>query len=115
MRSEQNPLRGVIAWMAGNPVAANLVMIILLAGGVMTAGRIKKEVFPDFIMDRVRISVPYPGASPEEVERGIILSVEEGIRGLVGVKEVTSKATEGRGSVTAELLEGAEAQKGYQD
>ena len=115
MRSEQNPLRGVIAWMAGNPVAANLVMIILLAGGVMTAGRIKKEVFPDFIMDRVRISVPYPGASPEEVERGIILSVEEGIRGLVGVKEVTSKATEGRGSVTAELLEGAEAQKVYQD
>jgi multidrug efflux pump subunit AcrB len=108
-------MRGPIAWMAGNPVAANLAMFVLLVGGLITAARIKKVVFPDFTMDVVTVSVSYPGASPEEVERGIILVIEENIRGLEGVKEVTAKATEGRGTVSAELLEGSDSQKVYQD
>lgn len=115
MHESTNPMRGAIAWMAGNPVASNLAMFVLLFGGIITAFRIQKEVFPDFTMDTVNISVSYPGASPEEVERGIILVIEENIRGVDGVKEVTSKATEGRASISAELLDGADAEKVYQD
>jgi multidrug efflux pump subunit AcrB len=115
MDSGTAKLRGPIAWMAGNSVAANLAMFVLIVGGLITAARIKKEVFPDFTLDTVTVSVSYPGASPEEVERGIILVVEENIRGIEGVKEVTSKGTEGRATISAELLEGSDAQKVYQD
>jgi multidrug efflux pump subunit AcrB len=59
--------------------------------------------------------VPYPGASPEEVEQGIVLAVEENVRAIDGVKEVTAVASEGRGLVTVEIREGADAQKVYQD
>ncbi len=101
--------------MARNPVASNLLMIVLVVGGLFSAATIKKEVFPDFAIDYVTVSVSYPGASPEEVERGIVMVVEENLRGLEGVKEVTSRAKEGWGSITAEVIEGADRQKVYQD
>lgn len=110
-----NPPKGVIAWMAGHSVAANLLMLVLLIGGVILAGNIKKEVFPDFELDIVSISVPYPGASPEEVERGIILAIEEAVQGLEGIKEVTAKASEGSGRVTVEIIEGENIQRLAQD
>lgn len=97
-------LRGPLAWMARNSVAANLLMFIILIGGALGAGGIKQEVFPAFDLDLVRVTVPYPGASPEEVEQGIILAVEEAVRGIDGVKRVTSGASEGAGSVAVELL-----------
>ena len=61
-------LSGSIAWMAGHSVTANLLMVVLLVGGIIFGFKIKKEVFPDFELDRVNITVPYPGASPEEIE-----------------------------------------------
>ncbi|GBC63032.1 AcrB/AcrD/AcrF family protein [Desulfonema ishimotonii] len=109
--TEKNTQGGAIAWMAGNSVAANLLMLVLLVGGLFCGTRIRQEVFPEFEMDFVTISVSYPGASPEEVEQGIILAVEEAVRGLDGVSEVTSSANEGRGSVTVEALLGADLQK----
>ena len=115
MSDSKPETRGYIAWMARNPVTANLVMLMLLIGGVITAGRIKKQVFPDFDMDRVSIVVAYPGASPEEVERGIVLAVEENVRGLEGVKEVRSTASEGRASIDVELFEDVDSQKVYQE
>jgi multidrug efflux pump subunit AcrB len=116
MSSKANKIApGPIAWMARNSVTANLAMLVLLIGGMITALRIKKEVFPDFDLSTVTVSVAYSGASPEEVERGIVLAVEENIRGLEGVKEVTSRASEGRATISAELLEDADEQKVYQD
>jgi len=106
---------GPMAWMVRNRVTPNLLMLVFLVGGFIVASRIKQEVFPDFDLDTVTVSVPYPGASPEEVERGIILVIEEAIRGIDGVKEVSAIATEGRGSVSAELFEDADQQRVYQD
>ena len=57
-------------------------MVVFLVGGLIFAGQIKKEVFPDFELDYVTVSMAYPGASPEEVERGIILAIEEAVQGL---------------------------------
>ena len=103
--------RGPVAWMAGHSVAANLAMAACLVGGFFMLSNIKQEVFPDIDLDMVIVTVPYPGASPEEVERGIVLAVEEAVRGLDGVKKVTSEAGEGFGTVTVELLLGADMQK----
>ncbi|MBC2711935.1 MAG: efflux RND transporter permease subunit [Desulfosarcina sp.] len=107
--------KGPIAWMAGHSVAANLMMLVFLVGGLIYAGQIKKEVFPDFELDYVTIRVPYPGASPEEVERGLILAVEEAVQGIDGIKEITASANEGSGSVTVEIIEGKNIQRLAQD
>ncbi|MBN1346258.1 MAG: efflux RND transporter permease subunit [Phycisphaerae bacterium] len=107
--------RGAIAWMARNGVAPNLLMIVLIGGGLLWAMRIKQEVFPDFDLDTVTVSVAYPGASPAEVEQGIILAIEEAVQGLDGVEEVVSLAKEGVGVVNIELLRGADHQKAAQD
>lgn len=107
--------RGLIAWMTGNRITPNLLMLILLIGGFMMALRIKQEVFPEFDLNMVTIRVVYPGSSPEEVEQGIILVIEEAIRGLDGIKEITATASEGMGMVRAEMEEGADDQRIYQD
>ncbi|MDH3358432.1 MAG: efflux RND transporter permease subunit, partial [Desulfobacteraceae bacterium] len=107
--------KGPIAWMAGHSVTANLLMLVLIVGGFFMGYRIKKEVFPYFELDRVQITVPYPGASPQEVERGIILAIEEAVQGLEGVDEVRSSAKEGVGTVIVEMIEGENLQKLGQD
>ena len=101
--------------MTRHGVAPNLLMAVLLIGGLLMSLQVKQEVFPDFELDLVQVTVPYPGASPEEVERGIVLVIEEAIRGVDGVKETSASAAEGVGSVTAELFEGVNQQKVYQD
>src|SRR5210317_2121390 len=107
--------RGPLAWMIYNRVTPNLLMIALLFGGFYVSGQIKKEVFPEFELDMVSVSVAYPDANPEEVEQGIVLVVEEAVRGLDGIKELTSTAGEGRGSVSIELLADIDQQKVYQE
>jgi len=109
------PAHGPIAWMVANPIAANLAMIILLAGGVYTAITMQKEVQPRYELDYVDVSVSYPGAAPEEVEQGILLPVEEAIRGVQGIKEITSTAREGSGSINLELVAGVNRMRVYQD
>ena len=112
--SEPSPdklAKGPIRWMAGNSVASNLLMLVLLGGGALAAWQIKQEVFPEFTLDIVSVTVPYPGASPDEVEKGIVKVIEEVVRGLDGVEEVTSSAQEGVGIVRAELIVGADSQK----
>ena len=107
--------RGVIAWWARNSIAANLLMMILLAGGIFTALRIQKEVFPDFAVDVVEVEVGYPGAAPNEVAQGILLPIEEAVRGVEGIKEMNSEAREGNGEVTIELLAGVDRMRAFQD
>ncbi|MGQ0793559.1 MAG: efflux RND transporter permease subunit [Deltaproteobacteria bacterium] len=106
---------GPISWMVKNRVTPNLIMMFLIIGGLFMATRIKQEVFPEFELDMVTVSVPYPGASPAEVEQGIVLAVEEAVRGVEGVKEITSTSSEGVGSVNIELITGVDQQKIYQD
>ncbi len=113
--SNEKIKKGPIAWMAKNSVAANILMIFLLVGGLFMASNIKQEVFPEFELDTVTITVAYPGASPEEVEKGVILPVEEAIEGINGIKEIRSTANESSGTVTVEAVTGYDMQKLYQD
>jgi len=106
---------GPIAFMARTPIAANLLMIILIGGGVWTMFNIQKEVFPQYQLDVVQVSVTYPGAAPAEVEQGILRPVEEAVRGVQGIKEVASTAEEGRGEISIELVAGTDRMKAFQD
>ncbi len=108
-------MRGAIKWMAGNHVAANLLMMVLLVGGLIKAFSIKQEIFPEVSLDMIQVQVAYPGAGPEEVEEGIILKIEDNITSVDGIKEITSKASEGMGVVTAELLVGHDPDVALQD
>jgi len=92
-----------IAWMAGHPVASNLLMIFILAAGVFSMSAVVVEVFPDFDLGAVQVRVEYPGASPEEVEEGIIQKVEERVEAIEGVSQINSTASEGVGVVFIEL------------
>ncbi len=104
--AEMGQERGVIAWMANNPVAANLLMIVVMIGGLAAINNLTKEVFPTFPTERITITVPYPGSSPEEVESGIVRIIEEEMLDLVGVKEISSVSREGSGTVTIQMEAG---------
>ena len=107
--------KGPIAWMAGNSMTANLMMAVLLIGGLYMGFNIKQEVFPEFSLDIINISIAYPGASPEEVEKGILQAVEEAIQGLEGIDEVTAIASEGYGSITVKAIEGSNINRLWQE
>ena len=111
----QGSRRGPIAWMARNAIAANLLMFILLGGGIWSAVVIQKEVFPPYVLDIVEVRVDYPGAAPSEVEQGILRPIEGAIRGVEGIREISSEAREGRGEVRIELVAGQPRMKAFQD
>jgi multidrug efflux pump subunit AcrB len=94
----------MIAWFARNDVAANLLMVTLLGLGAWAlAAKIPLEVFPAFELNSVVVRVPFPGATPAEVEEGITVKIEEAIQDLDGIKRLRSTAAEGLGSVIVEV------------
>jgi multidrug efflux pump subunit AcrB len=95
--------KGIIAWFARNNVAANLLMWILLVGGVFGAIKIHKQVFPTFEFNIISVQVPYLGAAPQEVEEGVVLKLEEAVKDLEGIKKLSSRSVEGLGSLTIEV------------
>ena len=102
-----------INWFARNPVAANLIMVLIIGGGLVSlfGGSIVQEVFPEFAIDLITIQVPYPGAAPEEAEEAICLRVEEAVQGLNGIKKLTSRARENIGVVTIHVESDADSRK----
>jgi len=104
-------VNGMISWFAKNPVAANLLMVFIVVSGAISMLSVNSEVFPEFELDMISIQVPYLGAAPEEVEEAVSIRVEEAIQGLDGIKEITSTASEGGGTVLVELELGADARR----
>ncbi|MFC6979352.1 efflux RND transporter permease subunit [Microbulbifer taiwanensis] len=107
--------RGAIAWMAHNHVTANLLMLVFIVGGLIFSLTVKKEVFPEFSLDMISVQISYPGASPAEVERGVLVAAEQAVQGIVGIKEMRGAASEGSATLTLELDEDANANQVYQD
>jgi multidrug efflux pump subunit AcrB len=98
-------MKRVIAAFARNTVFANIVLVLIfLAGGVAVMSMIR-ENFPEFSLDMITISVPFPGADPEEVEEGISQKIEETIEGLEGVKQYTTTSSENVGTAIIEVKE----------
>ncbi len=107
---DQSSKGGLVGWFVSNPVAANLLMVVLIIGGLMAAGSLRTQVFPTIQPGIVTVTVPYPGATPAEVEEGITRRVEEAVLGIDGVKRVSSTAAENIGTVTIELADFADEQ-----
>ena len=99
-------MRGIIYWFARNGVVANLLLVLIAASGLLTVGNLKQEVFPEFSLDTIAVTLDYRGAAPVEVEEAICVRVEEAVQDLEGVKKITSRASEGRGSVTIQVQAG---------
>ena len=100
-----------IGWLARNPVAANLLMLLIVASGLTGAAAVTEEVFPELDLRRISVQVPYLGAAPEEVESGVVVRIEEAVQNIDGVQQIVSTASEGAASVTVELETGADAQR----
>ncbi len=92
-------IRGAIK----NSPAMNTLMIAILVVGTVCLLSMRREVFPEFDLEIVLVSVPYPGATPDEIERGICQKIEEAVQTVDGIKKITSVAKEGSGSVILEL------------
>ena len=100
-------MRTIVQKAIENHAAVNLCFIALMVFGWFSLGQMRRESFPEFDLDQISITVPYPSAAPEEVEQGVIQKIEEAVRAIEGIKKVTSTAAEGSGSVTLELIPGA--------
>lgn len=108
-------MQRAIHWFSRNHVAANFVMLLVLLSGFTTWFKIRKEVFPNISLDTVLIQVPFPNATPEEVEDGVLLPVEDAIADVDGIKRVTATAMESMGAVTVEVETGYEVREVMSD
>jgi len=101
-------MKAVGKWSVEHRVCVNLIMVFLIVAGLYTAVKMKREMFPQFSLDMVYVSVVYPGASPEEVEEGICVKIEEQLKSIEDVKVMYATAMEGLGGVTLELEAGTD-------
>jgi len=108
-------LKGPIAYMASNHVAANILMLVLIVGGIIIGRTVKQEVFPEFELDSVQISMAYPGATPSEIEDAIVRPIELAVSGIDNIKRIRGTAVENIGTVVVEVIEGADVDQVTQD
>ena len=99
----ENERFGLIGWFSKNPVAANLVMALVIAAGLISALNISKNMFPVGELDQILVSAVYPGAAPVEVEKGVILPMEAALQGLKGIKKINSTAGRDVASINLEI------------
>lgn len=101
-------MKSIITWFVNNPVATNLMMWIFLITGGVTFLSLNQEEFPNVEMGTIQISVPYLGASPEEVEQAVCLRIEEALQSTQNIEQMNTRASEGMCSVTLQIEQGAE-------
>ncbi|ASK88384.1 efflux RND transporter permease subunit [Sphingorhabdus sp. SMR4y] len=106
---------GIVAFMARNGVAANLLMIFLFVAGIASYRTIVQEVFAENSLDTIQVSVAYPGATPDEVEESIVQKIEEAVEAVENVKEIKSNAAENTGTVSIELELGTDIDRALDD
>ncbi len=96
-------MKNLLTAFARNTVFANIVLVLILIAGGIAAMSMIRENFPEFSLDMITISVPYPGADPEEVEEGISQKIEEAVEGLEGIKQYTTESSENIGTAIIEV------------
>ncbi|MBU3022462.1 efflux RND transporter permease subunit [Aestuariibacter sp. A3R04] len=105
MRQEYDTHKGIIAWFAHNTVAANLLMIFIIIMGMVAYFNIQRQTFPDIETNFIRVNVSYPGASPQEIEEGILIKIEEAIKDVTEIDRVVSRAFRNSGHVHLDIDE----------
>jgi multidrug efflux pump subunit AcrB len=105
----------MLRWFIDNKVAANLLMIAIMVGGLLSLPLLDREVMPGIPLDIIQVNVEYPGASPAEIEERICIRIEEAIHDLEGIKSITSEAVAGRGGVAVEIAKGFTSERMLSD
>lgn len=97
----------MIEWFTRNSVAANILMVLVVLAGLYTLVKeVPVDLFPEVENREVRITMSLPGASPQEVEEGLTIKIEEAIQDIEGIRQLVSRSSEGATSVTIEVEEG---------
>jgi multidrug efflux pump subunit AcrB len=99
-------MKKIITYFIKYPVAVNVIIIAFFAFGILGAISMKSSFFPLVDSQLIRISLAYPGASPAEMEEGVVLKIEDNLKGIVGVERVTSVSRENAASVNVEVEKG---------
>lgn len=94
---------GIIAWFANNPVAANLLMVLILGFGIYSASQLKRETMPAITTNMVQVGVAYPGAAPSEVEQSILLRIEEALKDIESIERIEARAQESFANINIEI------------
>jgi multidrug efflux pump subunit AcrB len=108
-------VKPIIAWFVDNPVAANLLMAVLVVAGLLSLASLRQEEFPQVDLEVVQVTVSYLGATPQEVEEGVCIRIEEALEGTENVFRMTSTASEGSCSVMLELESGSDTFQALND
>ncbi len=103
-------MRNLIAWFAENHVAANLLMVLIVVGGIVSLPLLRTEVFPVVASDEITVSVSYLGAGPKEVEDNITIPIEETLKSVANIRKMSSRSSRGSSRVTLQLERGANIQ-----
>ncbi len=108
-------MKWLTRWFLDNPVAANLLMVFILAAGLLTLNTLRVESFPQIPPTRLTISVTYPGGTPEQVDQGITQRIEDAIAGVAGIHSVRSESRRGYAAVTVRKNTGVRLERLMQD
>ena len=106
---------GFLKFFVEHRTSANIIMILMIVVGLLSIGRLNKQFFPDFEVEVVGVSVDWPGATAEEIDKNIVQLLEPELRPISGVKKVSSKSVEGVGVTQVEFNYGYDMQKGRTD
>ncbi|MGH8547917.1 MAG: efflux RND transporter permease subunit, partial [Methylococcales bacterium] len=96
----------LLAWFAANPVAANLLMILIFLGGIISVRNTVKQAYPRFAPEAIRIAAEYPGAGPAEIEESVCIPIEEAIHDLEGIKRLKTEAGSGECTIQVHVQQG---------
>ena len=107
--------KGWVAWFASNPVAANLLMALILVAGIMTAMNLRVEAFPPLPPNSISVSVVYDSGSAKSSEEGVAIKIEEALEGVPGIKKISSTSDGSGSSITIERISGYDLNKLYRD
>ena len=108
-------MRKIVAHFIKYPVAANVIMLFIVVLGIAGMLNLKSSFFPINESRNISISIAYPGASPEEMEEGIVMKIEDNLRGLIGLDRFTSTSSENSASINIEILKGYDVDVVMQD
>ena len=99
-------MKSLIQYFIKYSTAGNVIILLLIFLGLLGFGALRSTLMPQIDLGVINITTVYPGASPEEVEQGVVLKIEENIQGISGIKKITSTSMENVGNVTIELISG---------
>ena len=108
-------MRRLITAAVNNPVAANLLMVVIIVVGGMSAYNLRRETFPQISFDIVQVQTIFPGATPEEIEESVVVKIEEAIKSVEGIQDIMSQSLESSGVVLARLKSGVDNRRALED